>query len=179
MPATTKLRAFFRLVVCLIVAGLCAYWILGFWLFARVSDNLNFTLWLWRGRIELWLFDSSTAPSITVHCWAAPEQADLQGMHVRLWKGTWLDIAQVPERDVIDAIGGWPQLYRPEDEFFCISVPVWLILALLAVVLVGARFLRRTPKTHCECGYDLTGNASGRCPECGALLKHSAPPSAR
>ena len=29
--------------------------------------------------------------------------------------------------------------------------------------------LRRIPPGHCpHCGYDLTGNVSGKCPECGA-----------
>ena len=29
----------------------------------------------------------------------------------------------------------------------------------------------RFPRHHCQrCGYDLTGNASGRCPECGAYV---------
>ena len=31
---------------------------------------------------------------------------------------------------------------------------------------------RINPKGHCQkCGYDLTGNVSGRCPECGTELE--------
>ncbi len=28
---------------------------------------------------------------------------------------------------------------------------------------------------HCPCGYDLTGNTSGKCPECGTLLSPERP----
>lgn len=175
---SAKRHVVFRWVLNLTCVGLCAYWIAGFWLFARVSDNLNFTLWFWRGRIELWLFDSGTAPSITVHCWAVPEPAELHGLSARLWRRVWLDIAQVPERDVIDTLGGWPQFYRPDNEFLCVSVPVWLLLAVATVGLVRTRMLRRKANARCVCGYDLTGNVSGRCPECGTLTRCSDAPVA-
>ena len=50
------------------------------------------------------------------------------------------------------------------------SVPLWM--PFLALALPTA-FLwhrdRRPPKGHCQtCGYDLTGNVTGVCPECGA-----------
>ncbi len=44
-------------------------------------------------------------------------------------------------------------------------------LVLLPVALCALLWLRRRrfPPGHCQrCGYDLTGNVSGRCPECGA-----------
>jgi hypothetical protein len=71
------------------------------------------------------------------------------------------------------------------DKFFCVAVVVsWgYALAIAAVVAIPFRWLRKTtpPKTgQCQkCGYDLTGNVSGRCPECGTLVTHSSPPSAR
>lgn len=50
-----------------------------------------------------------------------------------------------------------------------VMVPLWIpLLALL--LLTGARWrsLRAVVQGTCsECGYDLTGNESGRCPECG------------
>ena len=34
------------------------------------------------------------------------------------------------------------------------------------------RHRRRFPKGHCQtCGYDLTGNTSGVCPECGGVIQ--------
>jgi hypothetical protein len=50
-----------------------------------------------------------------------------------------------------------------------VIVPLWCVLVVLAVPTVMLwRSDRRRPG-HCqECGYDLTGNVSGACPECGA-----------
>lgn len=47
-------------------------------------------------------------------------------------------------------------------------LPLWLLLC-LAVAATGFLWWRnRAPVGHCgKCGYDLTGNVSGRCPECG------------
>ena len=49
------------------------------------------------------------------------------------------------------------------------TAPLWAVLVVLAI---PTAFLwwrdRRPPKDHCQnCGYDLTGNVSGVCPECG------------
>jgi hypothetical protein len=53
----------------------------------------------------------------------------------------------------------------------------------LLVLLIGApffghgwaqayvdRYNRRIPNHYCPCGYDLTGNVSGACPECGLTI---------
>lgn len=50
-------------------------------------------------------------------------------------------------------------------------IPMMTILALPASAVAGIPFLllgsRRYPAGCCQkCGYDLTGNESGRCPEC-------------
>ncbi len=50
-----------------------------------------------------------------------------------------------------------------------VTVSLLIPLIVLAIptlyVLYG---YRRIPPGHCQkCGYDLTGNTSGRCPECG------------
>ena len=51
------------------------------------------------------------------------------------------------------------------------SVPLWLPLAALALptmFLIVRDRRRRFGRGHCrKCGYDLTGNVSGVCPECG------------
>ena len=47
-------------------------------------------------------------------------------------------------------------------------IPLWflfLLFALAAKWLSGDR--SRPPSGHCGCGYDLTANTTGRCPECG------------
>ena len=61
-------------------------------------------------------------------------------------------------------------------------MPFWF-WALLAACGAGALFLwfrrDRTPGPGCchVCGYNLTGNVSGRCPECGAEIGQSQRPS--
>jgi hypothetical protein len=58
------------------------------------------------------------------------------------------------------------------------SVQTLLLLGALAMLAVGLVLLkigwlprRRGSEPHCRrCGYDVTGNVSGRCPECGAEL---------
>ena len=51
---------------------------------------------------------------------------------------------------------------------------VWSIAAILAGVAVGrevARDRTRIPPQSCrQCGYNLTGNTSGVCPECGTAI---------
>jgi hypothetical protein len=60
--------------------------------------------------------------------------------------------------------------------FFEASVPIWCFAAALIVVpmldLLRYRWRRGRGIGGCErCGYDLTGNVSGRCPECGCATK--------
>ena len=52
-----------------------------------------------------------------------------------------------------------------------LTVPVWLAFVVFSVLT--AIFLRREriAPGYCQhCGYDLTGNVSGRCPECGEAI---------
>lgn len=48
------------------------------------------------------------------------------------------------------------------------SIPLWLPFAAAAALTVVLWRRDNAPASgHCRCGYDLTGNVSGRCPECG------------
>jgi hypothetical protein len=72
---------------------------------------------------------------------------------------------------------GWRMRRRPRGMSFstfrdsrCLIVPLWLPLALVAGPTAFLWWLdrRRIPPGHCrKCGYNLTGNVSGTCPECG------------
>jgi len=59
---------------------------------------------------------------------------------------------------------GWP------FETWVVGFPLWTVV--LASLLLPAMWVRsfawRANGKCCECGYDLTGNTSGVCPECGA-----------
>lgn len=59
-------------------------------------------------------------------------------------------------------------------------VNVSLICPLVALAIPTALLWitdrSRPPSGHCQkCGYDLTGNISGRCPECGTAAPPTAP----
>ena len=59
-----------------------------------------------------------------------------------------------------------------------IQVPYWLLSLVLAILptigLIKYRNRRKLGPNACPaCGYDLTGNESGVCPECGAGAKNS------
>lgn len=56
-------------------------------------------------------------------------------------------------------------------------IPLWIPLVLIAVASVLLWWLDRWRPLpgHCrKCGYDLTGNVSGRCPECGQTVAGGA-----
>ena len=60
---------------------------------------------------------------------------------------------------------------RPGQRAVELVVPIWALVVLTAVLpaRAGWKRLRRTGKAGAcsKCGYDLTGNTSGVCPECG------------
>ena len=51
-------------------------------------------------------------------------------------------------------------------------LPLWMpLLAIGSATILWWRRDRRYPPDHCQkCGYDLTGNTSGVCPECGVAV---------
>jgi hypothetical protein len=57
----------------------------------------------------------------------------------------------------------------PAYVFLSLNLGLYVSSALMLVVAPIARIWKRPyPPGHCRrCGYDLTGNVSGRCPECG------------
>ncbi len=78
----------------------------------------------------------------------------------------------------------WPRvlLWEPWSRGAQIVViPFWipLLLAGLPTTLLWWRDRRRVQPGHCPCGYDLTGNVSGICPECGLKTPAAAGGGAR
>jgi hypothetical protein len=68
----------------------------------------------------------------------------------------------------------WPRFWRPQwgkkgAPVYVVLVPLWIPIVLVAGLTYWAhRRARGFPPGHCRrCGYDLTGNISGTCPECG------------
>ncbi len=60
-----------------------------------------------------------------------------------------------------------PSLWQSQDSA-SLHLPPWLVLFAGPTALLWWRDRRRIPPGHCQkCGYNLTGNVSGVCPECG------------
>lgn len=59
--------------------------------------------------------------------------------------------------------------------WFFLTTPLWGILWAWLWVRFRNHLFDTQPGPHCrECGYDLTGNVSGICPECGKATASSA-----
>ena len=64
---------------------------------------------------------------------------------------------------------GWEFTFGPRGRL--VILPIWIIFTATALTTLGCALLCRWRgrRGHCfECGYCLTGNTSGVCPECGA-----------
>jgi hypothetical protein len=79
----------------------------------------------------------------------------------------------------------WPIFHRWNDATFPgghafqsteVYIPFWSLCAVIAVVPTWLWWRDRPfPKGHCQtCGYNLTGNVSGICPECGTPIAGEA-----
>jgi len=62
-----------------------------------------------------------------------------------------------------------------------LRIPLWapFIGFVVPTVWLWRRGRRHMQPGHCRCGYDLTGNESGRCPECGLRIGAAAGPVGR
>jgi hypothetical protein len=71
---------------------------------------------------------------------------------------------------------GWVDVGKAITGDRWINIPIWLALFAIAVPTVILWQLdRRPPPGHCQrCGYDLTGNVSGQCPECGSATESAS-----
>jgi hypothetical protein len=66
----------------------------------------------------------------------------------------------------------WPAVERQSPahcSMLLVAVPMWAVFLVIAIPSAILWYRDRPPpKGHCQnCGYDLTGNVSGVCPECG------------
>jgi hypothetical protein len=68
--------------------------------------------------------------------------------------------------------GLWPDWYR-EPTLGSLSIPIWLLFFAVGVPTAFLWYLHRRRPTpgFCPCGYNLTGNMSGACPECGRCVE--------
>ena len=67
----------------------------------------------------------------------------------------------------------WPAIWKPWPGMTLLSLPTWMfLLAALIPTVLAWRRLRRPLPGHCrKCGYNLTGNVTGKCSECGTTFE--------
>ena len=67
----------------------------------------------------------------------------------------------------------WIRILRPIPSAWAVIVPLWIPPVVLAIPTYNLwRRDSKYPPGYCqECGYNLTGNVSGVCPECGTKVE--------
>jgi hypothetical protein len=94
----------------------------------------------------------------------------LIGTEKRLPGTGWWNMGRYGGPPSLSKIEWWPRAAAGAWEVVCI--PLWIPFVIVATptVLLWHRD-RRLPPGHCQhCGYDLTGNVSGVCPECETAI---------
>ena len=83
----------------------------------------------------------------------------------RYWDGAGVDLM----RRESDEWRVWPPLnVHSDSRGLIVGIAIWLPLLTIGIpTIVLWRLDRRPIPGHCPCGYNLTGNVSGTCPECG------------
>ncbi|MCZ6815847.1 MAG: hypothetical protein O7F76_04005 [Planctomycetota bacterium] len=61
----------------------------------------------------------------------------------------------------------WPDYRAAPMPGFMLSIPLWMPLVTTVLLAASCVLLDRPLPGHCPCGYNLRGNESGTCPECG------------
>lgn len=105
----------------------------------------------------------SVVPQVRSHCAHAPPLSPPPLVYHSDLDFVWTYPGMVT---ALTRANNWPQFSGD------VVIPIWLLFApaaLLSIALwIADRRLVRSG--FCStCGYDLTGNVSGRCPECGTL----------
>jgi len=144
-------------------AGCLVLWVMTIRLPNRHGRNVGY-------RGEYWNVYASDGALRIVFARRNPNPASMRGWSCRRLQTT------APEQDSIWHATGLelPMAFRWEahyNAFSMITVPFWIPLFVLAVAgAIAYRKQRRAPAGHCRrCGYDLTKNESGICPECGVV----------
>jgi len=115
----------------------------------------------WLGQIN-----ASESDGLIYRHWAKPSRALMWWD----WRGFYYETNQIYVNGNDKAVG----------VMWNVGAPYWFVVgvtAILPLIWTGQRIrrIRRTSGSHCSvCSYDLTGNTSGTCPECGSPIPSSA-----
>lgn len=169
-----------------IAAASCAVlliaWVANAWLFVRYTDSSTWGFWLDDGAMCLEFYTHETPPSVAAHLGSPVDPWDhtpwvpdpLRGRYgvLRIDRVESI-IGSGPDDSVISRLwGGLPCAgWNADGAFWYVELPHWLLLAAPVAWLLIRRRSRPRTSGMCVCGYDLTGNISGTCPECGVPLQ--------
>jgi hypothetical protein len=133
--------------------GLCLF-IAAAWAWS-ITTNTG-CVWIGARHDYLFLFGSVSIST------RSPANPDPRGFH-------WAHNAGVREYGLT-----LPRFGGPRGTQIALLLPLWTLLV-LAIIPTGVLFWLARPRPqsgHCRrCGYDLTLNVSGRCPECGTVIE--------
>jgi len=134
----------------LVAAAACLRW----W-YVGVSDGENWAVGIVGGSVSV-LWGGWVADSFDAGGWVGPVYPTWQ--ELAAWWGDY---------------GSLPTLGVESTGSFFVYLPLWIPFVLIGLPTAWLwRRDRRRPRPGCcaACGYDLTGNVSGRCPECGTAV---------
>ena len=124
-----------------------------------LSTRATLDLMYWRVSGEL------AGGGMTLVVYLSSEMDPWEFYAAAFWERTWnLENAVLPRAG---REPGWWDIW--------VVIPMWLVCGgAVAVCAVVWWHALRVGKGHCRlCGYNLTGNTSGRCPECGRPVEQS------
>ena len=127
----------------------------------------HWSVWVVQGAVEAWWHEDYTAHSyccrvpMIAPCTAAEVESLLR--YFQAGPPYWRYVTWLPR---LAKDGGTLPLW----------IPAVLVLGCSGLVALHSR---PSPPGHCPCGYDLTGNVSGRCPECGRPVSGPVPGAKR
>ena len=137
----------------------------------------------YRGRIWVGKTEMGTIPRPTQGLNYFKYNDEMMSMEIQ-WREHPRGLRSTPPQDLPPFPGMWCGFrYYPSDPSTGIAadsliLPLWslvLVFLILPLVwIVAAMRSRRNTNTCNTCAYDLTGNTSGTCPECGTAVSTKA-----
>lgn len=114
-------------------------------------------------------------PHVAILVELGAAEVHVDGHDVSAWTWAW-DVDPLPEG--WETGRRWGRLllqpsYSHFPQFLWLRVPLLIPFVAIAIptTVLWYRDRRRAKLGYCaKCGYDLTGNESGRCPECGKAV---------
>ena len=164
------------LAICMVTLGV---WVISAWRFMGYRGN-GYSFYFFNGRLGIskYVGDPDEIRKLARECLLDGRGRLTWRFAGRSWRYLWYaELSRIYTTGSLEPSVGYKIVHHT------IRLPMWLLAALVAIPtgLLWHR-VRRVLFDHCQqCGYNLTGNTSGICPECGTPIpkdyKEPAPAS--